>query len=307
MHKTNMIAELKIKIKSSAGQNAAPQRMARGRAGFTLIELLVVIAIIAILAAMLLPALSKAKARALTAECLNNMKQLQICYQIYASDNNEQLPLNFVNNPPGNWIANAGLAQVATSDLPIRQGVLFLYNNQPKIYACPANTQMILDSTPGDLNFNQMVPQTRTCSIEYSLGGNSASSPTGPWTCTRGGTPVVWNTYSKLTSVKRTSSKIVFVDEAQSTLNDGEFATYPLIPDAPVNIWWNIPTTRHSNGSTWSFADGHTEYWKYRGAAVLNNQSNPSNPGNGGDIAGDSPWGSTPDLAKVEASGPEYP
>src|ERR1035441_6784754 len=74
------------------------------RKAFTLIELLVVIAIIAILAAMLLPALAAAKNKAKETQCVNDYKQLQLCYQMYVGDNNDQLPLNFVDNPPQNWI-----------------------------------------------------------------------------------------------------------------------------------------------------------------------------------------------------------
>src|ERR1035438_355929 len=78
-----------------------PFRKGRRKA-FTLIELLVVIAIIAILAALLLPALTAAKNKAKAIQCLNNYKQLQLCYLMYIVDNNDRLPLNFVDNPPLN-------------------------------------------------------------------------------------------------------------------------------------------------------------------------------------------------------------
>src|ERR1035441_5411077 len=128
------------------------------RKAFTLIELLVVIAIIAILAAMLLPALAKAKEKAKETQCLNNYKQLQLCYLMYIGDNNDQLPLNFVNNPPLNWIL--GHADTDWNTTNIQNGALYQYNKAASIYACPAN----LVTVPG--TSATQVPQTRTCSIE---------------------------------------------------------------------------------------------------------------------------------------------
>ena len=267
-----------------------------GQSGFTLIELLVVIAIIAILAAMLLPALAKAKAKGQSVQCLNNYKQLELCYQMYLGDNNDFLPLNFVDNPPQNWIA--GLAQSDTTPANIELGVLYQYNKSATIYACPANTVMINSpATPA----TPKVPQTRTCSIEYSMGGNSASSATGPWTISRNG--VTFNSYSKGGQVKRPSSKFVFAEEAQTSLNDGEWAMYPLTgPTQVVNpIWWNLPANRHNSGSNFSFLDGHAEYYKWRGAVVAahQNDASPYGIGDNGDIPDTSPL----DLPRAEAGG----
>jgi prepilin-type N-terminal cleavage/methylation domain-containing protein/prepilin-type processing-associated H-X9-DG protein len=270
------------------------------RGAFTLIELLVVIAIIAILAAMLLPALAKAKERAKTTQCLNNMKQLQLCYQMYLSDNSDHLPLNFVNNPPGNWILDHAQSDVTGKE--IKTGVLYQYNTSLEIYRCPANTKIITATTfdpgpplthPGDI-----VPQVRTYSIEYSMGGNAASSVDGPWTLTRN---LTFNSYSKANQVLRPSDKLVFCEEAQATLDDGEFGLYPLVNgNVVVNIWWNLPASRHGNGCNWSFLDGHVEHYKWHGTVIAANQNNGVGV-SGGDFSGDT----SDDLYRVQAGGAE--
>ena len=233
---------------------------------FTLIELLVVIAIIAILAAILLPVLSRAQKRAQMIYDLNNFKQLQLCWHMYIQDNNEMLPLNFVGGGSAfahSWVV--GDAQTDVNTTNVQNGVLFQYNQQVKIYQCPSNTKLITVSA--GFGKTVTVPQSRTCSINYSLGGNSSGNPAGPWTLSRGG--YTWNSYQKASNIHatRVAQTIVFCDESQWTLDDGAFAMYPL--ETPmINTWFNLPCNRHNNGTVWSFADGHCEYWKWHGSLV---------------------------------------
>jgi prepilin-type N-terminal cleavage/methylation domain-containing protein/prepilin-type processing-associated H-X9-DG protein len=267
---------------------------------FTLIELLVVIAIIAILAAMLLPALAKAKAKAKATQCLSNMKQLQTCYIMYLGDNNDRLPLNIVSGSSAlanSWVVGDCQTDVTTDN--IKNGVLYQYNTAVAIYACPANTKLITGSIP--FVGTTTVPQTRTCSINYAMGGNSAGSPNGPWTITRA---MTFNSYAKMSGVRRTSAIFVFGEEDDCTLGDGSFGMYPLVASNPLNLWWNMASTRHNNSSIFSFADGHCEQWKWHGTVVPAENKFVFGTGHyGADVPGDS----SDDLIRVESACADYP
>jgi prepilin-type N-terminal cleavage/methylation domain-containing protein/prepilin-type processing-associated H-X9-DG protein len=215
------------------------------RSAFTLIELLVVIAIIAILAALLLPALSRAKLKTQTISCVSNMKQLQLCWIMYAGDNNDALIPNWLSltgTDLHSWVT-AGRDVVST-----KAGQLFQYNTSVEIYGCPGAGR-------------QPVGQERTVVMNGRMGGaNAADAAAYGVQDTAGLFGPGYGPFKKMADIRKPTMGIVFVDESLNSVGDGFFA---LILQS--DFWENIPTWRHSRGATLSFADGHSERWGWRG------------------------------------------
>ena len=238
-----------------AGQVPAGRPTRKGRAAFTLIELLVVIAIIAILAAMLLPALTRAKSRALGIKCLNNMKQLDVCWIMYAGDNTDELVPNWIAlsgaSPKEAWVGG-DLKKLpgTTNEVDVKNSRLFPYNASLGIYKCP---------TPSLVNGLQPV---RTVSLNGRMGGGDAADASryGTYDCS-GILGPNYPMFKRLSSILRPnpSAALTFLDESPGTLDDGFFAV------RLTSIWQNSPTVRHAKGATFAFADGHSERWGWRG------------------------------------------
>ena len=209
-------------------------RRSRRLTGFTLIELLVVIAIIAILMAILLPALHRAKEQGQRAVCLSNVKQLTFSWLMYAQENDDRIvnaSTFFSRAGEPAWIGAKW--QVTGTPEQLRQhlkdGILYKYCEDVDIFKCPTGirgevlTYAIVDAMNGATS----IPGTKDLMIK------------------------------RLNQIRRPGERFVFIDEGK--ISPDSWTVY-----YDQESWWDQPTVRHGDGTNFSFADGHSDYWKWK-------------------------------------------
>jgi prepilin-type N-terminal cleavage/methylation domain-containing protein/prepilin-type processing-associated H-X9-DG protein len=241
----------------------------RRRRGFTLIELLVVIAIIAILAAMLLPALSRAKESARAVICLNNQKQLHLAWHLYGEDK-EKFPSNWDyggSNPPNipNWVGGGMSYEIirqtrplsdATNTAILRDIELTLLGNYLKtheVFKCPSDKSYAVRPVPTGVRY----PRVRSYSMNGFIGESTRLSDTRLLRFDN------WADFTR----PGPSSTFLFLDEHEDSISDGYF--FLGNKDPQVFGWNEVPANHHNRGSQLVFVDGHAERHQWRDKRTL--------------------------------------
>lgn len=242
------------------------------RTGFTLIELLVVITVIAVLVAILLPALSSAREQGRRMVCLGNLRNLQLAWHAYANDHDGDLVYCVTWRPGGEQGNKPWLFGFALPDEPIdfssqepwvklvKQGALWPYIGDLKLYGCPATPKqlrIITNMETSGESEDSLIPIRVSYSLAASSGTDRAPKelsampqPTAP------GAPPLYVSNMQQYQKTPAGARMAFVCEGDLRV------AYTAAFYEPR--WRSLPPPYHSNGTSYSFADGHSEYYKWR-------------------------------------------
>ncbi|MEN6338119.1 MAG: prepilin-type N-terminal cleavage/methylation domain-containing protein [Phycisphaerales bacterium] len=210
------------------------------RRAFTLIELLVVIAIIAILMSILMPALSRAREQGKRAACMGNLKQMALAWNLYADDYDSKIMNGNTGLGPNNrdnacWVYFMGQDAARDSALDgIRRGQIYKYAPNFNLYKCPTGVrgEMVTYAIPDSMNGYYYIPGAQK------------------------------QIKTLRTQIRNVSEQIIFLDEGR--LSPSSWTIH-----YDQERWWDQITARHGDGTNFGFADGHSDYWKWKDPRTL--------------------------------------
>jgi prepilin-type N-terminal cleavage/methylation domain-containing protein/prepilin-type processing-associated H-X9-DG protein len=238
--------------------------------GFTLIELLVVIAIIAVLAALLLPALSKAKQQGQKIACVSNLRQLQLAWQLYADDHNGWLPRNdgggqdagrfdFKYAWTSGWLDYEANNPDNTNTWIMMNnpfGTIGQYTKNAGIYKCPSDKSWAMNGGQRHNRIRSYAMNSLLGSKQYDYYASNASF----W--------VYWR-QEDLGKLPPLAQHFVFIDEHEDSINEGSFRLSIASLGQARMAWLDVPASRHGKSANISFADGHVETKKWQDPRTL--------------------------------------